>query len=207
MKEHFCLPFRISKLKDLLCTFSIAIVTLYILFYIEKNSNNNDEKIHSILADLALNNWFQTYPKSDINILTPDGAWCWFADPRAVFYEGIFSNFSHIFKQLNFFSIYILFIGSLHQNVYIGWVNKNGDIVIGCIDYNSLKPLKEFVIKKELQVDDHANPSILILQVCRLSISNLFVVNCNELGGILSKIYFMEYSFYVLMSYVQEMNN
>ena len=100
-----------------------------------------------------------------------------------------------------------MFTGSLHQNVYIGWVNKNGDIVIGCIDYNSLKPLKEFVIKKELQVDDHANPSILILQVCRLSISNLFVVNCNELGGILSKIYFMEYSFYVLMSYVQEMNN
>ena len=99
MKEYFCLPFRISKLKDLLCTFSIAIVTLYILFNIEKNSNNNDEKIHSILADLALNNWFQTYPKSDINILTPDGAWCWFADPRAVYYKGnrrvfkFFTNF------------------------------------------------------------------------------------------------------------------
>ena len=81
-----------------------------------------------------------------------------------------FQIFHTVFKKLkNFFFLfkYILFIGSLHQNVYIGWVNKNGDIVIGCIDYNSLKPLKEFVIKKELQKDDHANPSILILQVCK----------------------------------------
>ena len=23
--------------------------------------------------------------------LTPDGAWCWFADPRAVYYEGMIS--------------------------------------------------------------------------------------------------------------------
>ena len=90
------------------------------------------------------------------------------------FIKVFFKKFSQIFKRLKiFFSIYLLFIGSLYQNVYIGWVNKNGDIVIGCIDYNSLKPLKEFVIKKELQKDDHANPSILILQVCKLiSISN-----------------------------------
>ena len=118
MKEYFCLPFRISKLKDLLCTFSIAIVTLYILFNIEKNSNNNDEKIHSILADLALNNWFQTYPKSDINILTPDGAWCWFADPRAVFYEGIFSKFSHTFKRLNFFFLFIYCLQDLFIKMF-----------------------------------------------------------------------------------------
>ena len=84
-----------------------------------------------------------------------------------VFFSKIFYKFFKRLKQTFFLFKYILFIGSLHQNVYIGWVNKNGDIVIGCIDYNSLKPLKEFVIKKELQKDDHANPSILILQVCK----------------------------------------
>ena len=26
--------------------------------------------------------------ENDINILTPDGAWCWFADPRAIFHKG-----------------------------------------------------------------------------------------------------------------------
>ena len=90
VKEYFCSPFRISKLKDFICTFSIAIVTLYILFNIDKNNNYDNKKNHSI-ADLILKNWFQNYaPKSDINILTPDGAWCWFADPRAVFYEGMY---------------------------------------------------------------------------------------------------------------------
>ena len=68
--------------------------------------------------------------------------------------------------------LFIYYLGSLHKNIYIGWVNKNGDIIIGCIDYNSFKPLKEFVIKKELQKDDHANPSILILQVCIIYLHN-----------------------------------
>ena len=124
MKEYFCLPFRISKLKDLLCTFSIAIVTLYILFNIEKNSNNNDEKIHSILDDLDLKHWFQIYPKSDINILTPDGAWCWFADPRAVFYEGIFSNFSQIFKRLKKFFSNLCIIYRISSSKCLHWLGK-----------------------------------------------------------------------------------
>ena len=78
------------------------------------------------------------------------------------------------------------YLGSIHKNIYIGWVNKNGDIIIGCIDYNSLKPLKEFVIKKELQKDDHANPSILILQVCIIYLHNYIIpiklqqINCSK---------------------------
>lgn len=37
-----------------------------------------------------------TVPK----FITPDGAWCWFADPRAVYYEGKYSINIETFKPM-----------------------------------------------------------------------------------------------------------
>ena len=73
---------------------------------------------------------------SYINITT-DGAWCWIADPRAVYYEG------------------------RYKRTYVGWVNKKGDIKIGYYD-NVTKKIETGTLKNKLNRNDHANPAILI---------------------------------------------
>ena len=75
--------------------------------------------------------------------LTSDGAWCWFADPRAVYYEG------------------------KHKRTYVGWVNKGGDIKIAHYDHKT-KKITTATLKEKLEYDDHANPAILILPDGRL---------------------------------------
>ncbi|MFC1558472.1 BNR-4 repeat-containing protein [candidate division KSB1 bacterium] len=74
-----------------------------------------------------------------IELLTDDGAWCWFADPRAVYYEG------------------------KYKRTYIGWVNRSGDICIGYYDHTTGK-IKSTILKKGLEYDDHANPALLLLK-------------------------------------------
>lgn len=71
---------------------------------------------------------------SDIHTLTSDGAWCWFSDPRGV---------------------------RAGDNTFIGWVNSDGDIVLSAWHHRSGK-LDTTVIQKQLEVDDHDNPSILV---------------------------------------------
>jgi len=49
-------------------------------------------------------------PGDSYRRFTHDGVWCWFADPRAVHYEGT------------------------QQRTYAAWVNSQGDIVAGVLD-------------------------------------------------------------------------
>lgn len=77
--------------------------------------------------------------------LTPDGAWCWFADPRAVYHEG------------------------RHKRIYAGWVNKSGDIKIGYYD-KVTKKIGIATLKKGFQRNDHANPAILIRKDGRIMV-------------------------------------
>ncbi len=64
-----------------------------------------------------------------------DGAWCWFSDPRAVYYQGN------------------------HSRTYSGWVDSKGSIVVGYYDHDSMT-IETKVIDPELQIDDHNNPSL-----------------------------------------------
>ncbi|GIP34598.1 BNR-4 repeat-containing protein [Paenibacillus sp. J2TS4] len=66
-----------------------------------------------------------------------DGAWCFFADPRAVYFAG------H------------------HQRTYAGWITMKGAIMAGYYDHQS-KSTDAVVIHPELQQDDHANPTLYI---------------------------------------------
>jgi rhamnogalacturonyl hydrolase YesR len=68
---------------------------------------------------------------------TFDGAWCWFTDPRAVYFEG------------------------KHQRTYAGWVDSYGDIIIGCYDHQS-KNISTKVLSNNFEKDDHDNPALLI---------------------------------------------
>jgi rhamnogalacturonyl hydrolase YesR len=74
--------------------------------------------------------------------MTSDGAWCWFADPRAVFFQG---------------------------RTYAGWVNSCGDIQIGAYDQRSGK-MEIATLRSKLERDDHAGPALLIQPDGRLRI-------------------------------------
>jgi hypothetical protein len=73
---------------------------------------------------------------STINTLTEDGAWCWFSDPRAIYYN---------------------------ENLIIsGWVKKNGSVEVGSLDLKSGEK-KINNIYPQLEVDDHDNPAFTVL--------------------------------------------
>ena len=76
-------------------------------------------------------------PGSEFPDLTSDGAWCWFADPRSIYYEGEY------------------------RKNYTGWVNKAGDIMIASYNYKTGK-IKRHTLHKALEYDDHANPAFLM---------------------------------------------
>lgn len=68
---------------------------------------------------------------------TFNGAWCWFSDPRAVYYEGSYSR------------------------TFAGWIDNFGDIHLGFYDHTTGNTVTTTIFD-DLQVDDHDNPSILI---------------------------------------------
>jgi len=70
-------------------------------------------------------------------VLTGDGAWCWFSDPRAVYYEGE------------------------HRRTYSGWVKADGSIEVGFYDHDT-DSVASYTIDPKLQIDDHNNPTFLI---------------------------------------------
>jgi hypothetical protein len=69
--------------------------------------------------------------------LTPDGAWSWFGDPRAVYYEGE------------------------RRCTYAGWVTASGDVVVAQYDHDTGE-IVSTVVDEELQRDDHASPALLV---------------------------------------------
>lgn len=72
-----------------------------------------------------------------------DAAWCWFSDPRAVYYKG------------------------RREQIYFSYISSVGDVVIGARDQRSGET-ETFVLHQELEIDDHDVPAILILPDGRL---------------------------------------
>lgn len=75
--------------------------------------------------------------------LTPDGAWCWFADPRAIYYKGI------------------------KEQTYFSWITKNGDVEIASYNHRTQEYIKKTLFSK-LEVDDHDNPTLFFREDGRL---------------------------------------
>ena len=74
-------------------------------------------------------------PGGSFSVVTPGGAWCWFADPRAVWHDG---------------------------RTYIGWLSTDGSVQVGCINPAGRTP-RVATLHEKLQRDDHDNPSLLFL--------------------------------------------
>jgi len=66
-------------------------------------------------------------------VISEDGAWCWFSDPRAIYVHG--SN----------------------PGVLTGWVTKTGDIEVGHLKTDGTTVTQ--VLAADLDKDDHANPA------------------------------------------------
>jgi len=75
--------------------------------------------------------------------LTDDGAWVWFTNPRAVHYA------------------------DTADKTYTGWVNRAGDIVAASLDH-STGTVTTTTLSAALDPDDHANPSVAVLDDGRL---------------------------------------
>lgn len=80
--------------------------------------------------------------------VTAEGAWCWFADPRALHYE----NES----------------GTINKT-YIGYIDIHGNIKAMQYDFKKKKQ-EEVLIRSYFQPDDHNNPTFLVLPDERIMI-------------------------------------
>ena len=83
----------------------------------------------------------QLCAQNKIEILTDDGAWCWFSDPRAI--------------QLD------------DGKIITGWVKKDGSVEIVSLDPDSHAVSSE-ILFPQMQIDDHNNPAFCLLPDDRL---------------------------------------
>jgi hypothetical protein len=84
-----------------------------------------------------------TNASNQTDTLTLDGAWCWFADPRAIYYKGE--------KEQTCFS----------------WITASGDIMVASYNHET-GVFQQKLIYAGLQPDDHANPVIFFRKDGRL---------------------------------------
>jgi len=82
------------------------------------------------------------------NVVSPEGAWCWFADPRALHYENS---------------------GGTINSTYIGYIDVHGNIKATQHNFLTGKN-NEVLIRSYFQPDDHDNPSFLVLPDERIMI-------------------------------------
>lgn len=89
--------------------------------------------------------WSKSIP---VNTITEKGAWCWFADPRAISYEN---------KS-----------GTINST-YIGYIDVHGNIKATQINHQT-NTTNEVLIRSCFQPDDHNNPTFLVLPDERIMI-------------------------------------
>lgn len=79
----------------------------------------------------------QTYAQQN-QLLTNDGAWCWFSDPRAIY------------------------LNHKKGTIITGWINKAGDVYAASLETKTGKIVQK-KLYTQLEVDDHDNPAFLEL--------------------------------------------
>jgi hypothetical protein len=69
--------------------------------------------------------------------LATSGAWCWFADPRAIYHAG------------------------RYKKTYVGWIDRTGNILVASYDHTTRRRTTA-VLERNFQVDDHNNPALMM---------------------------------------------
>ncbi|WP_159518148.1 BNR repeat-containing protein [Sunxiuqinia indica] len=106
----------------------------------------NKNILSLLVATFILVSCSKTTEKQEKQQTTPyvvaeEGAWCWFADPRAIHYENE--------------------AGTINKT-FIGYIDIHGNIKATQHDFIS-KQTQEVLIRSWFQPDDHNNPTFLIL--------------------------------------------
>ena len=78
-----------------------------------------------------------------INVVTLDGAWCWFQDPRAVYLHG------------------------QHERTYLQWMTRDGRLQVGAFDHETGRT-EIHTLKEKWDRDDHNVGAFLVLPDNRL---------------------------------------
>ncbi len=73
------------------------------------------------------------------------GAWCWFADPRALFHAGAY------------------------RRTYVGWLDTVGDVRVAAHDHDTGSQTVA-ILRRGLGVDDHGSPALLLRADGRLQV-------------------------------------
>src|SRR5688572_31907794 len=76
-------------------------------------------------------------PGESYSSFAEDGAWCWFSDPRAIYFNG------------------------KYRRTYAGWIDHAGNVTVGFYDHDR-KTIETTIVHKELEVDDHDNPGLFL---------------------------------------------
>lgn len=99
---------------------------------------------------LLMSFWTSSRAQSSFSGYTvaDEGAWCWFADPRALHYENE--------------------AGTINAT-YIGYIDNHGSIKATQVDWKT-KTTSEVLIRSWFQPDDHDNPAFLVLPDERIMI-------------------------------------
>ena len=98
-----------------------------------------------ILSGVSVKTIAATY---EGNVVTKEGAWCWFADPRALHYENVSGTIN---------------------STYIGYIDVHGNIKATQHNFLTGKN-NEVLIRSYFQPDDHDNPTFLVLPDERIMI-------------------------------------
>ncbi len=88
------------------------------------------QSCNNINSDTIRSQPGESYPS-----FSEDGAWCWFSDPRAVYYEG------------------------KYKRTYCGWIDSGGNVIVGFYDHEK-EIIETDTIHRSLEIDDHDNPSL-----------------------------------------------
>ena len=113
-------------------TINIRVFTCIIIFSLVSLLNSIDAQKNKV--QYKFNNY-------EGNVISPEGAWCWFADPRALHYENA---------------------GGTINSTYVGYIDVHGNIKATQQNFLTGKNI-EVLIRSYFQPDDHDNPSFLIL--------------------------------------------
>ncbi len=83
-----------------------------------------------------------------VDTLSLDGTWCWFQDPRAVYYEGT------------------------KKQTYTGWITSKGKVQVASYNHETGEVTTNTISPSDFtQVDDHNNPTFLVREDGRILVS------------------------------------
>lgn len=94
--------------------------------------------LYYILITILFTN--PVFSQTESGLLTPDGAWCWFSDPRAIAFD---------------------------HYIVAGWVKSDGTIEVAKFDLES-KRIQTSELYHQLEKDDHNNPGLVVTQSGKL---------------------------------------